>query len=84
MTFLLLGPRGTGKSTWLGDTLAGAKFINLLEADKFFIEPSGKEITIPLDGPSYPMLVGEASYYEKNVAFYLMTKRKLHLANHPN
>ena len=49
-----------------------------------FIEPSGKEITIPLDGPSYPMFVGEASYYEKNVAFYLMTKRKLHLANHPN
>ena len=36
MTFLLLGPRGTGKSTQLGDTLAGAKFINLLEGDKFF------------------------------------------------
>ena len=35
-TFLLLGPRGTGKSTWLADTLTNPRVINLLESDKFF------------------------------------------------
>lgn len=35
-TFLLLGPRGTGKSTWLTESYVGSVTINLLESDKFF------------------------------------------------
>ena len=58
------------------------KDFNLFSGDlQAFIQPSGKVITIPLDGPSYPMFVGEASYYEKNVAFYLMKKRRIGIAN---
>jgi uncharacterized protein len=34
-TFLLLGPRGTGKSTWLADTMKGVLTINLLHSDKY-------------------------------------------------
>lgn len=30
-SFFLLGPRGTGKSTWLRKHYAGEKFINLLD-----------------------------------------------------
>lgn len=32
-SFFLLGPRGTGKSTWLRETLPGALFVDLLEPD---------------------------------------------------
>ncbi len=64
--------------------LDGKDFSLFSGALQAFMEPSGNVITLPLDGPSYPMFVGEASYYEKNVAFYLMKKRKMSLANHPN
>jgi predicted AAA+ superfamily ATPase len=35
-TFLLLGPRGTGKTTWLKKMLTPKVFINLLHSDQFF------------------------------------------------
>ena len=35
-TFLLLGPRGTGKSTWLKKNLKPALTIDLLHSDAFF------------------------------------------------
>jgi len=34
-TFLLLGPRGTGKSTWLGQAFPQALVIDLLDSDRF-------------------------------------------------
>ena len=34
-TFLLLGPRGTGKSTWLSDAFPGALTIDLLDSARF-------------------------------------------------
>jgi hypothetical protein len=35
-SFFLLGPRATGKSTWLRERFAGATWFNLLESDLFF------------------------------------------------
>ncbi len=35
-TFLLLGPRGTGKSTWLADAIHSDLTIDLLHSDQFF------------------------------------------------
>jgi predicted AAA+ superfamily ATPase len=35
-SFFLLGPRGTGKSTWLRERLSAATWFNLLESDLFF------------------------------------------------
>ncbi len=35
-TFLLLGPRGTGKTTWLKQKLSPKVFINLLHSDVFY------------------------------------------------
>lgn len=35
-TFLLLGPRGTGKTTWLKRMLTPKVFINLLHSEQFF------------------------------------------------
>jgi len=35
-SFFLLGPRATGKSTWLRKQLSGAAWFNLLESDLFF------------------------------------------------
>ena len=34
-TFLLLGPRGTGKSTWLNAAFPGALTIDLLDSSRF-------------------------------------------------
>jgi predicted AAA+ superfamily ATPase len=34
-SFLLLGPRGTGKSTWLAETLPQALTIDLLDSSRF-------------------------------------------------
>jgi len=48
-----------------------------------FLDLSGEPVPMTVDRPSYPMFVGEASYYEKNVAFYLTSKRSLLLPPHP-
>jgi len=45
-TFLLLGPRGTGKSTWLAATFPGALTIDLLDSSRFLTlsrDPSALE-----------------------------------------
>ena len=34
-SFFLLGPRGTGKTTWLHDALPGALFVNLLRPEQY-------------------------------------------------
>ena len=34
-SFFLFGPRGTGKSTWLGQVLADAVWFDLLDASLF-------------------------------------------------
>ena len=34
-SFLLLGPRGTGKSTWIQETIPAALTLDLLESDRF-------------------------------------------------
>ncbi len=45
-SFLLLGPRGTGKSTWLAEAFPGALTIDLLDSSRFLAlsrDPSALE-----------------------------------------
>jgi predicted AAA+ superfamily ATPase len=43
-TFLLLGPRGTGKTTWLKQKLSPKVFINLLNSEVFFRYKANPEL----------------------------------------
>lgn len=79
-------PRDTAgvATAMLHQEIDGADFQVLEGSFNAFMNFNGEPIIMEVDRPSYPMFVGEASYYEKNVAFYLMTKRTIDLPAHPD
>ena len=71
-------------SAMIHPELEGQDFHYFDKDIKCFITPTGEEITITLNQPSFPMFIGEASYYEKNIAFFLTSKKSILLPKHPN
>jgi len=80
-SFFLLGPRGTGKTTWLQNTFPDAIYINLLQAknfNKLLVNPDSLSEYIPGEFPGWIILDEVQKVPELlDTVHYLIEEKKL-------
>ncbi|MGE0173693.1 MAG: ATP-binding protein [Oligoflexales bacterium] len=84
-SFFLLGPRGTGKSTWLQENLSPSLYIDLLESERFLelsVNPGRlRELCLPLQEGDW-VVIDEVQKIPGllDEVHWLYQKKKLHFA----